>query len=128
MKTNELRRFELTLMVSRLVVGFVVLSHGVQKLFGWFGGYGFKGTMEFFTGTIGLPFIIGLMIILAESIGMVALMAGFLTRLLSTSIALIMVGAIVTTHGQFGYYMNWSGALKGEGFEYHILLIALALV
>src|SRR3954465_12860988 len=128
MKTTELNRFELTLTITRLVVGFSVLAHGVQKLFGWFGGYGFNGTMGFFTETIGLPYVIGLIIIIAESFGMVALIAGFLTRFLSVSVALIMLGAILTTHGQFGYFMNWSGTLKGEGFEYHILLIALAMV
>lgn len=128
METNHSTKLNFTLALTRMVVGFVVLSHGVQKLFGWFGGYGFEGTMGFFTNTIGLPYAFGVLIIIAETFGMLALIAGLFTRFLSIAMALIMLGAIFTTHGQFGYYMNWSGALKGEGFEFHILLIALSLV
>lgn len=128
METNNVTKLNFTLAITRLVVGSVVLSHGVQKLFGWFGGYGFEGTMGFFTHTVGLPYVLGVLIILAETIGMLALIAGLFTRFLSIAVVLIMLGAIITTHAQFGYYMNWSGALKGEGFEFHILLIALSLV
>ncbi len=83
METNHSTKLNFTLALTRMVVGFVVLSHGVQKLFGWFGGYGFEGTMGFFTNTIGLPYAFGVLIIIAETFGMLALMAGLFTRFLS---------------------------------------------
>ncbi len=120
------RKFQLTLFVIRLTVGVVILAHGVQKLFGWFGGYGFDGTMNFFTGTIGLPYFAGIIIILLETFGMLALIVGIMGRMISIGVILIMLGAILTTHGSVGFYMNWYGTLPGEGFEYHLLVIALA--
>ncbi len=127
MKTTQ-KSIDITLLVTRVVVGITVAAHGAQKLFGWFGGYGFDGTMGFFTETIGLPYALGLLVILAESLGMVALAFGLLTRFLSGSLILIMIGAIVTTHLEHGFFMNWNGAQGGEGFEFHILVIALAFV
>jgi putative oxidoreductase len=126
MKTN--RTFDVTLLIIRITLGTVVAAHGAQKLFGWFGGYGFDGTMGFFTTVIGLPSMLALLIILAESVGMIALIFGFLSRILSTSLILIMAGAILTTHAPFGFLMNWSGAQGGEGFEFHLLVMSLASV
>ena len=120
------RKFQLTLFVVRVTVGIVVLAHSVQKLFGWFGGYGFDGTMNFFTETIGLPYFAGIIIILLETFGMLALIAGIMGRMMSVGVILIMLGAILTTHGPVGFYMNWDGSLQGEGFEYHLLVMALA--
>jgi putative oxidoreductase len=114
--------------VVRVILAFVIAAHGSQKLLGWFGGYGFEGTMSFFTGVIGLPYIFSLLIILAESVGMMALLFGLFSRIISSSLILIMTGAIVTTHIQFGFFMNWSGVQAGEGFEFHLLVIALASV
>ena len=125
MKTN---RIDYTLLVVRLFLGIVVGAHGAQKLLGWFGGYGFDGTMGFFTDTIGLPHLFALGIILLESLGMVALALGLFSRLLSASLIVIMIGAILTTHGQHGFFMNWSGTQAGEGFEFHLLIIALSTV
>jgi putative oxidoreductase len=126
MKTNKTIHF--TLLLVRVLLGLVIAAHGSQKLLGWFGGYGFEGTMGFFTGVIGLPYIVSLLIILAESVGMIALIFGLFSRILSTSLVLIMLGAIVTTHAQYGFFMNWFGAQGGEGFEFHLLVIALASV
>jgi putative oxidoreductase len=126
MLTNK--KFDLTLLLSRVILGTVVLGHGVQKLLGWFGGYGFDGTMGFFTDTIGLPYIFGLLIIASETAGMLALILGFLGRFIALSLIVIMAGAIVTTHGQFGFFMNWSGNQGGEGYEFHLLVIALSTV
>ena len=126
MKTNRLT--DTSLLITRLLLGTVVAAHGAQKLLGWFGGYGFEGTMGFFTQAIGLPYVLALLIILAESVGMVALVLGFASRVLAIALIAIMVGAILTTHGQFGFFMNWSGAQGGEGFEFHLLVIALASV
>lgn len=124
MNTNKLS--DTSLLFVRIILGTVIAAHGAQKLLGWFGGFGFDATMGYFTTTVGLPYGLALLIILAESIGMIALIAGLATRLLSTSLILIMLGAIVTVHGEFGIFMNWFGAQAGEGFEFHLLVIALA--
>lgn len=125
MKTN---RIDYTLLVVRLFVAMVVAAHGAQKLLGWFGGYGFDGTIGFFTEVIGLPYIIALGIILLESAGMIVLALGLFSRFLSASLIAIMIGAILTTHGQYGFFMNWSATQAGEGFEFHLLIIALSAV
>src|SRR5690349_21489541 len=117
------KKFDLTLLTIRLVVAFVMLAHGVQKLFGWFGGFGFDATMGFFTQTMGLPYLLALLIILAETIGMLFLIAGLFSRYISLIVIAIMAGAIFTVHGSHGFFMNWFGTLKGEGYEYHILVI-----
>lgn len=126
MNTN--RTFNFSLLLARIILGTVIAAHGSQKLLGWFGGYGFDGTMGFFTEAIGLPPIAALLIILAESIGMVALIFGLFSRILSSALILIMAGAIATTHGAFGFFLNWSGTQGGEGYEFHLLVIALASV
>jgi putative oxidoreductase len=116
-----------TLLLQRLVLGLVMFPHGAQKLLGWFGGYGFSGTMGFFTGTMGLPSPIAFLVIIGESLGALALMLGLATRLCALWISVVMVGAVLTTHAQFGFFMNWFGAQKGEGFEYHLLTLALGI-
>jgi len=126
--TNRYNTSDVTLLLVRLILAIVVGAHGAQKLLGWFGGYGFDGTINFFTDVIGLPYFLGLLIILLESVGMIALLAGLLSRLISAALILIMAGAIITTHMQHGFFMNWSGASAGEGFEFHLLVIAQATV
>jgi len=118
----------LGLLVGRLVIGLLMAAHGAQKLLGWFGGYGFGGTMGFLTAQVGLPYPIALLVILTESIGALFLVLGLASRVMAAGVAAVMVGAIATVHLANGFFMNWSGAQKGEGFEYHILAIALALV
>lgn len=122
------KKFDLTLLAIRLVVALVILAHGVQKLFGWFGGFGFDATMGFFTQSMGLPYLLALFVILAETIGMLFLITGLFSRYISLIVIAIMAGAIFTVHASQGFFMNWFGTLKGEGYEYHILIIALALV
>lgn len=116
-----------TLLFQRLLLGAIIFPHGAQKLLGWFGGYGYAGTMQFFTDAVGLPAPIALLVILAESLGALALVFGAGTRLAAFGIAAVMVGAIFTTHLEHGFFMNWFGAQKGEGFEFHLLALALAL-
>ncbi len=113
-------------LIVRLGLAGVMIPHGAQKLLGWFGGYGFSGTMGYFTGTLGLPWILALLVILAESVGAVALAVGFLGRVGAFGIAAVMVGAIAMGHAQHGFFMNWSGRQGGEGFEYHLLALAMA--
>jgi len=114
-------------LVIRLALGIVMFPHGAQKVLGWFGGYGFMGTMGFFTDTVGLPWIVALLVILAEFLGSIGLIVGALTRLAAFGIGSVMVGAILLVHLPNGFFMNWAGNQAGEGFEYHLLAIGLAL-
>ena len=112
--------------VLRLLLGSVLFAHGAQKLLGWFGGYGFKGTMEFFTGAAGLPWIVGFLVIIIEFFGALSLLIGFATRLWSISMIFLFIGIVVTTHLPNGFFMNWYGSQKGEGIEYFLLSIGMA--
>ncbi|MFN4894919.1 MAG: DoxX family protein [Pseudomonadota bacterium] len=113
--------------ILRITLGGVILPHGLQKTFGWFGGYGFRGTMGFFTDTLGIPWLVALLVIAAESIGALFLILGFATRLCSAAMIVVMLGAVFMAHLDYGFFMNWFGAQKGEGFEYHLLVIGMAL-
>jgi putative oxidoreductase len=116
-----------SLAFQRVVLGAVMFPHGAQKLLGWFGGYGWSGTMGFLTHGVGLPAALAGLIILIEFFGALALITGTLSRLAALGIAAVMVGAVVTTHFHNGFFMNWGGQAAGEGFEYHLLALALAL-
>ena len=113
--------------VPRVILGCVILPHGAQKLFGWFGGFGFTNTMTYFTQTAGLPWIIAFLIIMGESLGSLGLIVGFFTRLSALGLICIMVGAIITVHIPNGFFMNWFGKQAGEGFEYHLLVIGMSI-
>lgn len=113
-------------LILRLSLGVVFFPHGMQKLLGWFGGYGFEGSMGFFTGTLGIPAVLAFLAIMAESLGALGLLSGLLTRVAAFGIATNMVVAIFMLHLQHGFFMNWSGKQGGEGFEYHLLVIAIA--
>ena len=113
--------------VPRVILGCVFLPHGAQKLFGWFGGFGFTNTMTYFTQTAGLPWIIAFLIIMGESLGSLGLIVGFFTRLSALGLICIMVGAIITVHIPNGFFMNWFGKQAGEGFEYHLLVIGMSI-
>jgi putative oxidoreductase len=116
-------------LLARLALGVVVFPHGAQKLLGWFGGYGFDGTMNFLTGTAGLPSIIALLVILIEFFGSLLLIAGFATRLAAIGIIGNFIGVIVTSNLHNGFFMNWyAQPNKGEGLEYFILLFGLAII
>jgi putative oxidoreductase len=114
-------------LVLRVMLGIVFFPHGAQKLLGWFGGHGFAGTMGFFTDKMGLPAAIAFLVIMAESFGALGLIFGLLTRFAAFGIACVMTGAIFTVHLPHGFFMNWFGTQKGEGFEYHLLAIAIAV-
>jgi len=113
--------------VPRVILGCVMFPHGAQKLFGWFGGFGFTNTMTYFTQTAGLPWIIAFLIIMGESLGSLGLIVGFFTRLSALGLIFIMVGAITTVHIPNGFFMNWFGKNAGEGFEYHLLVIGMSI-
>jgi len=112
--------------LARLGLGGVMFVHGAQKALGWFGGPGLSGTLGFFHGKLGIPAPLAALAVAAEFLGSLACLCGFLTRIAAAGIATIMLVAIATVHAPHGFFMNWTGTQKGEGFEYHILAIALA--
>ncbi len=112
----------LGLLLVRLVVGLLFIGHGAQKLFGWFGGYGPKGTGGWMESVgikpgVAMAVLAGLM----ELLGGVLFAAGLLTPLAAVLIAATMVGAIVKVHGPNGL---WSTA---NGYEYQLVLLVVAI-
>ena len=118
---------DLSALVLRVMLGIIFFPHGAQKALGWFGGYGFKATLAHFTDKMHIPVILAVLAIAAEFLGSIALILGFCTRLAAFGIASVMVVAISMAHAQNGFFMNWSGTQKGEGIEYHLLVIAIAI-
>jgi putative oxidoreductase len=111
--------------ILRLVLGFLFFAHGAQKMLGWFGGYGYSATMGFFTGGLHIPAPFAFLAIAAEFFGGIGLLLGLLTRVAAFGIAINMLVAIFTVHLQFGLFANWAGTQKGEGVEYHLLVLAM---
>jgi putative oxidoreductase len=116
---------DVALTTLRLVLGIVFFAHGAQKMLGWFGGFGFHGTMGFFEH-MGMPAPVAFLIICTEFFGGLGLIVGLLTRIAALGIGVEMIGAIFMVHLPNGFFMNWMGTQKGEGFEYHLLAIAIA--
>lgn len=115
-------------LIARLTLGLVMFPHGAQKVLGWFGGYGFSATMNFFTGQLHIPALFAFLAIAAEFAGSIGLIAGFFSRVWAGGIAVVMLVAALMVHASNGFFMNWAGTQKGEGFEYHLLAIGLTLV
>ena len=114
-------------LILRVTLGLVMFPHGAQKLLGWYGGFGFDVTLGFFTEKMGLPWLIAFLIIMGESFGSLGLLVGFLTRFSAASIGVIMLGAITLVHWPNGFFMNWFGKQAGEGYEYHLLVLGIAI-
>src|SRR5271170_7843023 len=112
--------------ILRLAMGVVFFAHGAQKMLGWFGGFGFSGTMGFLTQMLRIPAPLAFLAIAAEFFGGIGLIFGFLTRVGAFGIGMNMIVAVVLVHHDFGFFMNWTGAQKGEGFEFHLLVFAIA--
>jgi putative oxidoreductase len=113
--------------ILRVLLGGVMLPHGLQKVLGMFGGAGLKPTLDMFQTAFHIPIYLAVAAVLAESLGALALIAGFCTRIAALAIAVDMGVAVYLVHWKNGFFMNWMGTQKGEGFEYHILAIAVAL-
>ena len=109
------------LLIARVIVGVIFAAHGAQKLFGAFGGPGLAAVVQMM-GPLGYLVTVG------EFFGGLGLIFGFLSRFSAASIIVIMLGAIAMVHGKVGFFMNWAGNQAGEGFEYHLLVIALLLI
>ena len=116
-----------TLTLMRLILGVVFFLHGSQKLLGWFGGFGFSGTMNFFTSMLHIPAPFAVVAICAEFFGGIGLILGLLARVAAFGIAVNMVVAVLMVHFANGPFMNWYGNQKGEGYEFHLLVLALAI-
>jgi putative oxidoreductase len=116
-----------SLAFQRVVLGAVMFPHGAQKLLGWFGGHGWSASLGFLTHGAGLPAALAGLVIIIEFFGSLALITGTLSRFAALGVAAVMVGAVVTTHFHNGFFMNWGGQAAGEGFEYHLLALGLAL-
>lgn len=113
-------------LVLRLALGFVMFPHGAQKALGWFGGPGFSGAMGFF-GSMGVPAVLAFLDIIAEFLGSIALVIGFKTRVAAAGIFVVMLVATLMVHLHNGFFMNWYGNKPGEGFEYHLLAMGIAI-
>jgi putative oxidoreductase len=103
-----------------------MLPHGAQKLLGWFGGGGFTGTMTAFQEHMGIPAAVAFLVIISEFFGSLGLITGFLTRFCAFGTFCVMTGAVLMVHWPNGFFMNWFGKQAGEGFEYHLLAMAMA--
>ncbi len=128
-QTND----DVALLVLRVLLGLVFFPHGMQKLTTLFGGFGFEGTMGFFTGKLGIPALFAFLAIMAEGLGWMGLITGLLTRVAAFGIAMNMAVAVYMIHWHNGFFMNWFGAMTnegkpiGEGFEFHLLVIAIGI-
>jgi putative oxidoreductase len=114
-------------LLLRVTLGAVMFPHGAQKLLGWFGGPGYSQAMAMFTTQMHIPATLAVLVIVGESIGAVGLILGFFSRVAAFGILCDMTGAIAMVHWNNGFFMNWSGKQSGEGFEYHLLAIAISL-
>jgi len=121
-------RNDLTLTIARLMLSLVFLGHGTQKMFGWFGGLGFSRTLEVFEQTMGIPAALTVMAMVAEVFGGLGLLFGLLTRVAAAGVLVVMIVAPLANGLYVRFFMNWQGRNPGEGFEYHLLAIALILV
>lgn len=118
---------DLAALLLRFTLAVVMFPHGAQKLLGWFGGYGFAGTVGFFTGTMGIPWILAVGVVLTEFFAPLLLVIGLFTRPAAIALGTVMTVAMITVSAQFGFFMNWSGNQKGEGIEFALLYIGGAL-
>jgi putative oxidoreductase len=114
-------------LVLRVMLGIVMFPHGAQKVLGWLGGYGFAGTMSFFTDKMHIPVFFAFLAIMAEFLGSLGLIIGLLTRVAALGLLCEMIVIIPMFHWTNGFFMNWFGKQAGEGFEYHLLVIAMCL-
>jgi len=117
-----------SLLLVRLLLGAVMFPHGAQKVLGWWGGPGLSATIQGFTTHMGIPLVFAWLAVAAEFLGALGLIVGLLTRVAAFGIAVVMAVAVAMVHVKNGFFMNWMGNQKGEGFEYHVLAVAAALV
>ena len=120
-------RPDAAMLIARLILAGVIFPHGLQKVFGWFGGPGIRGSLGYFH-SLGIPTPLGVLAVAAEFLGPIALALGLFGRVAALAIGGVMITAAVLVHQPNGFFMNWYGNHKGEGFEYHLLALGLVLV
>ena len=110
------------LLVLRLVLGVIFIGHGAQKLFGSFGGPGLKGTAGFFE-QLGLkpPYLMAVLAGLAEVVGGILVILGFLTPLATLALIVVMIVAVLTVHLKNGFFVT------NGGYEFNLALAGMAL-
>lgn len=123
LKTNP----NIGLSIARWTLGLVIFPHGAQKLLGLFGGYGYSATIESLTTQMDLPIVVAFSVIMIEFFGSISLILGLFSRFWALALAVMFFGIIVTTQFEHGFFMNWYGDQTGEGFEYSLLVIGIAL-
>lgn len=123
LKTNPNLGFS----IARWTLGLAMLPHGAQKLLGLFGGYGYTATMDALTSQMGLPSIIAFSVIMIEFFGSISLLLGLFSRFWALALTGMFIGIILTTQLEHGFFMNWYGNQAGEGYEFSLLIIGLAL-
>jgi len=116
----------ITPLILRITLAMVLWPHGAQLLLGIYGGYGYTASMAYLTAD-GLPYIVAFTVIFLQFFGSLFVLLGLYTRLFTAGLLFMFIGMIVTTHWSVGFFMNWNGTLKGEGFEYHLLAIGICL-
>lgn len=114
-------------LIARATLGLVMLPHGLQKTLGWFGGPGLENWVGY-ASSMGIPAPVAVLVALSESVGALLLLSGLIGRFAALGVIGVMAGAVAMVHGKVGFFMNWGGTQQGEGFEYHILAVGLALI
>ena len=114
--------------IARIVLGVVFFAHGAQLALGWFGGPGLQSTVQVLREHLRIPAPLAVLAVAAEFLGGLGLIVGLLSRVAALSIAVVMIVALVAVHWKFGFFMDWYGDKKGHGIEYHVLVLALALL
>src|SRR6202035_4596794 len=114
--------------IARIVLGVVFFAHGAQMALGWFGGAGLQSTVRAFRENLRIPAPLAMLAVAAEFLGGLGLIVGLLSRVAALGIAVVMMVALFAVHRKFGFFMNWYGDKRGHGVEYHILVLALAML
>jgi putative oxidoreductase len=114
-----------TLTLARIILAMIFFAHGSQKMFGLFGGRGVAGTVEIFQQTMGIPAPLTILAMTAEVFGAVGLFLGLFSRVAALGVLVVMAVAPFANHLYPHFFMNWTGRQAGEGYEYHLLAIAL---
>jgi len=117
-----------SLLIVRLFLGVIFFAHGAQKVFGWFGGPGLKGTIGHFRSALHIPPALAVLAAFTECFGGLAVFVGVLTRLAALGLVVVMVVAIVTVHARNGFFLNMSlQPGKGHGMEFNLALLGMSL-
>ena len=112
----------------RLGLGVIFFAHGAQKVLGWFGGYGLAGSLGYFENYLGISAPLFYLTAFTEFLGGIAIIFGLFSRVFAVGYFIEMLVVLFKIHLPMGFFMNWGAiAGHGEGYEFHIALIAMSL-